>query len=297
MAVAMKVFGIQQAGKNIREDLMAVLQKKLDDKVVEVISMMLQRNSRCKLSTEDVLFLQRPGLPADYTLQFAVHPATIQYMQAVAFYLRQNMVTPPDPLITPNYTSTTTTRFKDQEEGNCENDVFIYNNFNSRGGHKGLACISLAIVASSGGLVRHSTYPKPAVVQGVGLGLHELEEMLQTEVFRGEGAVPEALVAFRVWEQGRVDIDAITKLLQCSIKHALWDAILEYRMLPAPVAERREGEEQEQEQEQELATPLQDSPQSKLDLGGLQAAAFSLLSSSPEMARKPSLPEIGRAHV
>ena len=34
---------------------MAVLQKKLDDKVVEVVSMMLQRNSRCKLASEDVL--------------------------------------------------------------------------------------------------------------------------------------------------------------------------------------------------------------------------------------------------
>ena len=94
------------------EDLIAVLQKKLDDKVVEVISMMLQRNARCKLSTEDVRFLQKPDAAPDHTLQFAVHPATIQYMQAVAFYLRQNMVT--IPLIMPNYTTASTARFKDQ---------------------------------------------------------------------------------------------------------------------------------------------------------------------------------------
>ena len=253
--VTMKVFGIQQAGKNIREDLISVLQKKLDDKVVEVISMMLQRNARCKLSTEDVRFLQRPDAAPDRTLQFTIHPATTQYMQAVAFYLRQNMVT--IPLIMPNYTTASTARFKDQcGEGEdfasgsqCENDVFLYNDANPRGGHKGIACISVALVEGreGGRLVRHSTYPKPAVVEGEGYGLGELEEMTQAELHDGKGAVPAALVQFRIWEQGRVDVDKLTALLQRSIQHALWDAILEYRMLPAPLAEKHEEERIEDE--------------------------------------------------
>ena len=295
--VTMKVFGIQQAGKNIREDLIAVLQKKLDDKVVEVISMMLQRNARCKLSTEDVRFLQRPDAAPDHTLQFAVHPATIQYMQAVAFYLRQNMVT--IPLIMPNYTTASTARFKDQcregegEEvgsgGICENDVFLYNDANPRGGHKGIGCISVALVEGreGGRLVRHSTYPKPAVVEGEGYGLNELEEMTHAELYAGEGAVPAALVQFRIWEQGRVDLERLTGLLQRSIQHALWDAILEYRMLPAPAAERCEEEEMEDNSENQQPAGL--TP--KLDMKIPQPASTSISSLVPT-SLKPSLPDL-----
>ena len=36
------MYGIEDVGRNIKEDLSAVLQKNLDDKVVEVISMMLR---------------------------------------------------------------------------------------------------------------------------------------------------------------------------------------------------------------------------------------------------------------
>ena len=291
--VTMKVFGIQQAGKNITEDLIAVLQKKLDDKVVEVISVMLQRNARCKLSTEDVRFLQRPDTAPHHTLQFAVHTATIQYMQAVAFYLRQNMVT--IPLIMPNYTTASTVRFKDQcREGEevgcgsiCENDVFLYNDANPRGGHKGIGCISVSLVEGreGGRLVRHSTYPKPAVVEGEGYGLSELEEMTQAELYIGEGAVPAALVQFRIWEQGRVDLERLTGLLQRSIQHALWDAILEYRMLPAPVAERREEEMEDNDDN------LKHTGQtSKLDVKLLQAASVPV--SKVVSTTKPLLPDL-----
>ena len=90
--IIIRVFGIEEPGKNVKEDLVAVLQKKLDDKVVEMISMMLKRNSRCKLTSDDVLFLQRPGCPPSSVLQFTVHVNAIQYLPAVAYYLRQNLI-------------------------------------------------------------------------------------------------------------------------------------------------------------------------------------------------------------
>merc|ERR1719323_55902 len=99
----MKVHGITPASTNVREDLVAVLQKKLDDKVVEVISTMLQRNSRCKLSSDDILFLQRPNSDPDKILRFTVNIKMIQYLQAVAYYLRQNLTQV--PLISPNYSA------------------------------------------------------------------------------------------------------------------------------------------------------------------------------------------------
>ncbi len=61
-------------------------------KVVEMISVMLKRNSRCKLTSDDVLFLQRPNAPPNAVVQFTVHVNAIQYLPAVAYYLRQNMI-------------------------------------------------------------------------------------------------------------------------------------------------------------------------------------------------------------
>ena len=81
--IMMKVHGITPASTNVREDLVAVLQKKLDDKVVEVISTMLQRNSRCKLSSDDILFLQRPNSDPDKILRFTVNIKMIQYLQVI----------------------------------------------------------------------------------------------------------------------------------------------------------------------------------------------------------------------
>ena len=99
--IVLKVFGITAASQNIKQDLVAVLQKKLDDKVVEVISTMIQRNSRCKLSSDDVFFLQKPATEPDKVLQFTVPLSTIHYLQAISYYLRQNLLQ--IPLIAPNY--------------------------------------------------------------------------------------------------------------------------------------------------------------------------------------------------
>jgi len=251
--IILKVFGIHPAGKNIREDLIAVLQKKLDDKVVEVISMMLQRNSRCKLASEDVMFLQKPNSAPDTVLQFTVHVNTIQYLQAVAYYLRQNMVQ--IPLIAPNYTAGSCQKFRDFgdnldlssiERTYLDNDVFLYNDSNPRGGHKGIGCIALSIVDGRGNLVKHFSYPKPTASDSEHFpnlsSQSSLKEMIESQVFtesiedgsRSPG--PMALIQFRIWESGRVDFEKLTGLLQCSIKHALWDAILEYKMLTAPLA-------------------------------------------------------------
>ena len=138
--ILLKVFGITAASQNIKQDLVAVLQKKLDDKVVEVISTMIQRNSRCKLSSDDVFFLQKPATEPDKVLQFTVPLSTIHYLQAISYYLRQNLLQ--IPLIAPNYMAGCR-RFRDldldmaqPEGGHIQSDVFLYNECNPRGDHK-----------------------------------------------------------------------------------------------------------------------------------------------------------------
>ena len=104
---------------------------------MEVISTMLQRNSRCKLSSDDVTFLQKPGAEPDKVLQFTINIGVIHYLQALAFYLRQNLLQ--IPLITPNYMNGCK-GFRDchmdlsgsEETGQIESDVYLYNEANPR---------------------------------------------------------------------------------------------------------------------------------------------------------------------
>ena len=254
--IILKVFGITPASANIKEYLVGYLQKKLDDKVVEVISLMLQRNSRCKLSTDDVLFLQKPNTGPDRVLQFTVNINTIHYLQAVAYYLRQNLVQL--PLIAPNYMANSK-KFGDfsQDEsesgqGQVETDVFLYNDYNQKGGHNGIACIALSIVDGKGNLVKHFSYPRPVSSEGhhFTASLSALQNMIQTDAFsptrseeRERSPGPMALIQFKLWESGRLDLEKLSTLLHSSIRQAMWDAILEYKMLSAPLAVTREAGE------------------------------------------------------
>jgi len=258
--IIFKVFGIEEVGKNIKEDLTAVLQKKLDDKVVEVISMMLKRNSRCKLATEDVLFLQKPNAQPT-SLRFRVHLIAIPYLPAIMYYLKQNLVQVPS-LIQPNYMAGSTRRLRDAGGAAIDGDsagqhlvhdldTFIYNDHNEKGGRNGIACLSLSLVDGMGNPVAHCAHPLPRVADMQAAsqpppGLASWEEMVQTELYtydkqeeeevenkrRMVGPGPMALIRFKIWESGRVDTSRLCSLLETSIRHALWDAVLEFKLLP-----------------------------------------------------------------
>lgn len=53
----------------MKSDLIQVLQNRLDDAVLEVLSIMLARNPMCKLSPEDIHFIQKPNRLPDSTIQ------------------------------------------------------------------------------------------------------------------------------------------------------------------------------------------------------------------------------------
>jgi hypothetical protein len=90
--IELKVFGIEPAGPNIKNDLVAVLQHKLNEKLVDILSTLLQRNPMCKLSPEDVAFMKRPrSLPAQ-VLRLKLNTGVACYLEALQYFLRQNMV-------------------------------------------------------------------------------------------------------------------------------------------------------------------------------------------------------------
>lgn len=67
--ITLRVHGISDAGPDVRLDLMQVLQNRLDVAVLDVLSVMLARNPMCKLSADDVHFIQRPHRPPETCVQ------------------------------------------------------------------------------------------------------------------------------------------------------------------------------------------------------------------------------------
>lgn len=65
----LKVHGITETGEDIRSELVQVLQNRLDDAVLECISIMLARNALCPLTPEDVHFLQKPFRPSELAIR------------------------------------------------------------------------------------------------------------------------------------------------------------------------------------------------------------------------------------
>ena len=291
--IIFRVFGIEEVGKNIKEDLTAVLQKKLDDKVVEVISMMLKRNSRCKLASEDVIFLQKPNSSPTTTLRFRVHLNAMPYLLAIVFYLKQNLVQIP-LMLQPNYMAGNTRRFRDigltdelsPNMHGCDSDIFIYNDHNEKGGRNGIACLALSLVDGKGNLVRHCSHPKPVSSDCPNPpDLSDLEEIIQTDLYsedegaKSPGPGPMALVQFRIWETGRVDMGKLSCLLETAIKHSMWDAVLEFKLLPQPLCVSTEDESDDDFKNNssvEVTSPtavVEDLNKSKLSLKSLSEEA------------------------
>lgn len=59
-------------GPEIKEELVQVLQNRLDDAVVEVLYVMLARNPMCKLTPDDVHFIQKPFKAPESVIQVSI---------------------------------------------------------------------------------------------------------------------------------------------------------------------------------------------------------------------------------
>jgi hypothetical protein len=62
-------FFFSRVGPEIKEQLVQSLRNKLDDAVLDILSVTLDRNPHCKLTPEDVLFIQKPFTLPDTVLK------------------------------------------------------------------------------------------------------------------------------------------------------------------------------------------------------------------------------------
>ena len=91
-SIVLMVHGISEAGPEIRCELVQVLQNRLDDAVLEVLSVMLARNPMCKLTPADVHFIQKPYRSPESIVRLTVQSHCLTHMCALGYYLRQNVL-------------------------------------------------------------------------------------------------------------------------------------------------------------------------------------------------------------
>ncbi|XP_014220610.1 KICSTOR complex protein SZT2-like isoform X1 [Trichogramma pretiosum] len=250
-SIVLMVHGISEAGPEVRYDLVQVLQNRLDDAVLDVLAVMLARNPMCKLTPSDVRFIQRQYRPPECCIRFSVQEPCLSHMAALGFYLRQNIL---QFVYTPKYTDTRpSSHFQDYSQPETsskhvpETDIFLYNQSQSSGS-RGIACIAIAIVNENGDIVpadkEHAFHPMtmecPKII--------DFENVVQTTVYPNQNCGSNEVssspyVEFRVWKQGRVNLEALILKLKSAVKHAHWDLITEYNFLPRPLAVPIESDE------------------------------------------------------
>lgn len=239
--IILMVHGIYDAGPEVKSELVQVLQNRLDDAVLEVLSVMLARNPMCKLTPADVHFIQKQYQPPENVIQLLVPPHCLPHIEALGYYLHQNLL---QFLHNPKYTDQKEHNHfqdytKDSNKRVSESDIFLYNQSHSSGS-KGIACIALGIVNLNGDLIKTSKqewldveFPNP-------FNIEHFQEIVSSYLYDNKTRsdfTPEALIEFRIWKQGRVNIESLTQKLRSAVKHATWDLVTEYKLLPTILTE------------------------------------------------------------
>lgn len=255
-SIILMVHGISDAGPEVKRDLVQVLQNRLDDAVLEVLSVMLARNPMCKLTPADVHFIQKPYKSPESIVQLSVQPHCVPHIDALGYYLRQNIL---QFLYTPKYTDLGMNHhFQDYSplDGSrkraVESDIFLYNQSYNSSGSKGIACIALAITVDKGDSSNDElNFPKLLKVEN-------FESIVSTTVYdHKNNAKPsaETLIEFRIWKQGRVNLESLILKLSSAVKHGTWDLVTEYNLLATPLTEPVDSSPAIKETERNVKTP------------------------------------------
>ncbi|KAK5639276.1 hypothetical protein RI129_011768 [Pyrocoelia pectoralis] len=232
----LKVHGITEAGEDIRCDLVQVLQNRLDDAVLECLSVMLARNAMCPLSPEDVHFLQKPFRAPENVIKLSIQPYAIKYLNSFIHYLRQNLL---QFLNIPKYSDNRSHyHFKDYSENDLSiklsDNIFIYNQSQTpASGSRGIVCIALAIIPRS-----ESPVLQNEIVFSELFDTLTFEELVRTNQYQDHEKPSSTYIEFRLWKQGRVNTDNLTYKLCAATKQSMWDIITEYYLLHSPLCEK-----------------------------------------------------------
>ncbi|XP_077190209.1 KICSTOR complex protein SZT2 isoform X6 [Paroedura picta] len=249
--IQLLVHGVSPAGPEITDELVKVLRRRLDEATLDIITVMLVRN--CKLTPADVEFIQPPGSPPTAVLQFTLPQSCLPWLPAVACYLRQNLLI---FLHTPKYTdSNVENHFKHcfhQNSSNPDLDLYLYNKPGGQGtGGKGIACIALSFVDSHGNPISLARWVRPptSLLSTSFLQEADFESLTAINQYQAEPGTSQPaigpLVRLDIWEKGNISLLQLSERLCSAVRHALCDAIMEFRVLPNPLCVEPPSEPEE----------------------------------------------------
>ncbi|KAH0819001.1 hypothetical protein GEV33_003789 [Tenebrio molitor] len=232
----LKVHGITEAGNDVQCELVQVLQNRLDDAVLEFLSVMLARNSMCPLTPEDVQFIQKPFRLPEVIIRLTTQDFVLFWMDSFIHYLKQNLL---QFLNIPKYTdSRSHYHFKDYSESeqgvnrNIDDNIFIYNQSqNPSSGNRGIACIALGVICNSEFKPTNDTVKLFETV----FATKTFHNMVSSKIISDDEELPQIYLEFRLWKQGRVNIDNLAIKLREAVSQATWDLVMEYLILTAPL--------------------------------------------------------------
>uniref|UniRef100_A0A3B4B0F0 Uncharacterized protein n=1 Tax=Periophthalmus magnuspinnatus TaxID=409849 RepID=A0A3B4B0F0_9GOBI len=232
--ILLLVHGVENAGPEITDELVKVLQKRLDETTLDIITVMLVRN--CKLTPADVEFIQPLDAAPSEVMVFRLPPYCSAWLPAVAHYLRQNLLI---FLHVPKYTDNNTAHhFKHcsaVSNDGADGDIYLYNKPGGQGtGGKGIACITLTFVNGEGSAVPiQGQRTESSVLTFDPEHYEELTTVLKVHSgFNSSGEKPQLYTRFNIWEQGNISPLQLSDKLQGALRHALCDVVMEVQVLP-----------------------------------------------------------------
>ncbi|XP_050434218.1 uncharacterized protein LOC126841666 isoform X2 [Adelges cooleyi] len=239
--LTLKVHGISPVGTEIRVDLVEVLQNRLNDAVLEVLTTMLYRNPVCRLYPDDVRFVQPLDNPADNVIKFSL-PVDIRIKKSLVHNLQRNAVA---LLLYPPKYASRRQRFVVNNSPGPEKPLvrcfFIYNQQSSAGiggirtsGNRGLACVLFEVHLNDykNKIDTMSNYPTDPSL---------FESRVRPSLFVGDdppksNAHVKAYTKIHVWRRGRVNMEALQAKLTVIISNTLWDVSVEQFLKEQPIA-------------------------------------------------------------
>ncbi len=228
--IVLQVFGVKEPSPKFKEELIAVLQRKLDEVTVDKISVALQRNPRMRLTSDDVHFLQgQDSLPTS-TFSLEVSQSLLPWMNTLLSYFLQDLLE--GLLIRAKFT-----QVGQGSKRSPRGRIFLYNQVKTRGGHRGIACMEI----SSAGMKERRDLQ---VTDLFAVDADELFEVVKVDSDPAEDTedLERCSVRFSLWERGRVDLEHLTATLTEFLRGSAWELRAEF-LLNAPLVRRDVGRE------------------------------------------------------
>lgn len=111
-------------------------------------------------------------------------------------------------------------------------NIFIYNQSQTpTSGSRGIACIVLALIDKCNPI---STSESENNFETVFI-TKNYDDCVNSRVIEDNDIWPDSYLEFRIWKQGRINIDNLSKKLTAAISQATWDIVTEYYLLKNPL--------------------------------------------------------------